>query len=926
MANPDVRRRRIWLFAATVFTVAAFASAAALPRPAAEAAGCATFPQPRPAAVPAASGPSLRLTFGSDGAVEGVRAGAGAVPSGGVTGGFAVRTAGGGANLLSDPGFEEGAAAPSDWSIEAPPAGTEGGAEPAVDAGEAHGGTRSVRIDSPSRGTSSALVQEVAVDPGTEYVLSAWIKGRDIRPAVPTAVREPTDPHSPVRVDVEPVGGGPGAEAARESAGAAVRTAYGYTGTSGWSRQFVGVRTGTDVRRVRVVVHLVDGSGVAWFDDVSLSRLFPDDWTAVRGRTASPAGMPAEFEGDAAGTDLSVRARIATSGSVVRVDGDVASTAPGDRAVQVRFALPVDATGWRWGDFARSEEVIEPGRGYAYLTTSSEQQTSRYPYGEISGPQVGLALGIPLSDPRIFRVRYGPGIGLSIEFDLGLSSRAASLGPGASFSFVAFAFDPAWGFRAATQAYYDLFPDAFAVRMPPSCQGAWFVAPPVYGLDPAAMGLGLDMVALGKAPSQRFDTWGTAYLRWDNAQGVAATAYNHHWAFYQPRPASAGVPAPAQAQASLAAVARSPADGSGGERLREEARAAIASASRDVNGRPYYEVYRDYLAWYQNLDPLPGLDWTSTVRTEQMDRALRLAAGSGGRLAGIHLDSTSGMRRWGAADDYDPRHWAAATMPLTFSYDSGLPAERGIFPMYGDVVRTADFVHARDMLLSANFNGDEVRALSFVGADRIDYFGLEQGLDDRATPEMSVDQFAMLKRTMADRRPVSTLDQRAGQGALSLAEVDRRLQENLFYGIFMGAWDGAAEADGRAGTATWTAAPYRALWARYAPWFEQLATAGWEPVTDATSSNATVWVERFGSGSGGVVYLTLHNATGEGQRTAVTVDLDALGLPPGMAAVEEITGARIAVTGSSVGQARTASFVVPANGTRLLRIEPAGSA
>jgi hypothetical protein len=142
----------------------------------------------------------------------------------------------------------------------------------------------------------------------------------------------------------------------------------------------------------------------------------------------------------------------------------------------------------------------------------------------------------------------------------------------------------------------------------------------------------------------------------------------------------------------------------------------------------------------------------------------------------------------------------------------------------------------------------------------------------------------------------------------------------------MGAWDGAAEADGRAGTATWTAAPYRALWARYAPWFEQLATAGWEPVTDATSSNAAVWVERFGPGPGGAVYLTLRNPTANDERTAVTVDLAALGLPPGVAAVEELTGARIAMTGSSNGQARSASVVVPANSTRVLRVEPTGSA
>jgi hypothetical protein len=284
------------------------------------------------------------------------------------------------------------------------------------------------------------------------------------------------------------------------------------------------------------------------------------------------------------------------------------------------------------------------------------------------------------------------------------------------------------------------------------------------------------------------------------------------------------------------------------------------------------------------------------------------------------------MRRWGAADDYDHGHWAAATLPLTFSYDSGLVTQRGIFPMYGDIVRTADFVHARGMLLTANFNGDEVRTLSFVGADRIDYFGLEQGLDDRVTPEMSADQFAMLKRTMAFQRPVSTLDQRVGRGQLGPEQAERRLQENLFYGIFMGAWDGAAEADGRAGAATWTAAPYRALWIRYAPWFDQLASAGWEPVTEATSSTADVWVERFGSlDEGDGLFLTLRNESDRDRDATITLDEAGLGGSGPLDGVEELTGSRLTVTASPDGRTASVRVAVPAGSTRLVMLRPPGS-
>src|SRR5439155_247074 len=118
-------------------------------------------------------------------------------------------------------------------------------------------------------------------------------------------------------------------------------------------------------------------------------------------------------------------------GNHVAIQGTVRlarSGTGGDRPFQLRFTVPVDGMGWRWGDYARRERVITPGATYAYLTTSSEQQTSRYPFGELSGDRVGLALGIPLSDPRIFRVSYDPSTGLSIEFDLGISGNATALG------------------------------------------------------------------------------------------------------------------------------------------------------------------------------------------------------------------------------------------------------------------------------------------------------------------------------------------------------------------------------------------------------------------------------------------------------------------------------------------------------------------
>ena len=457
--------------------------------------------------------------------------------------------------------------------------------------------------------------------------------------------------------------------------------------------------------------------------------------------------------------------------------------------------------------------------------------------------------------------------------------------------------DPSWGFRSATQAYYDLFPAFFLRRTDPRCAGAWFVAPPLDALESRyrSFGLGLDMIALGRSSHQNDVQWGTKYLPFDDAHGIASTAYGHHWAFFDRIGASSGQPTYAEAIAHVRSEARASPGSAVDAATRTQAAAALVSTQRDFNGRLLYERYGRFLAYYENLEPMPSLpsDWSRAVQTVQVDRSLAVARSVHGRLDGLHLDSTSGMRRWGAADDYDRRHWAAATEPLTFSYDSGLVVERGIFAMYPHIAAMAAFAHARGMFLSANFNADATRTEGYVGADQIDYFGLEQGLANRAAQSgQTVDAFAMLKRTLADDRPISTLDAAIGQKRLSTAQVDARLQQNLFYGIFAGAWNPKVEADGLATKPRWMSEVNADVWDRYTAIFRELDAAGWRPITEARSSNSALWVERYGSLSAKDLHFTLRNETRTAQRATITIVVRALGGGDVSSVTEEITHAR----------------------------------
>jgi hypothetical protein len=856
----------------------------------------------------------LKLDLAGDGSIGTIRVGDRTLPSLGSTGGFSVRPAGDGPNLVQNESFERDSDAngvPDGWTF------TKGTGEtpPQLDVSSAHSGADSIRVSNPATQRSGTFRMEVRVDPNTFYVFSAWFRSQNIRPYFPTAIRETYHPHSPVRIDVEQLSGGTVLSTA---------SVWGYTGTADWNRQFAGVRTRADVTSVRIVGWIEDGSGTGWFDDLYLGRLFPQNAIPVRGNVATEPGGRAVQRATIPAQGLSLRAAFTAAPDHVRVDGVVTGDGRSNHAFQLSFTLPVDATEWEWSDNARTSRTIAGG-AYAYLSTTSLQQASRYPWGVISDTGSALALGVPLDQPRMFKIAYDASAGLTITFDLGISPDATALKNRATFSFVVFTADPVWRFRSATQRYYDLFPQFFARRTNPACEGTWFVAPPLDSIGRTYLdfGLGLDMIALGKAPTQSHATWGTRYLGSDNTRHIATTAYTHQWTFYDQVGRGRELPYE-QAIAHLEAEARRQPANDEQRRIRAEAAAALQSTERDFNGRLLYERFGGFYAYYQNVDTMSsdGTDWAGTADVQQVERARNLAIKALGWLNGIHLDSTSGMRRWGAADDYDRRHWSSARIPLTFSYDSGQVVVRGIFPMYDRIEQLANYVGLRGMMLTANFNATETQTLGFVGADRIDYFGLEQGLADRARPGMSADQFALLKRTLAYQRPVSTLDHLIGQGKLDASEIARRLQQNLFYGMFSGAFDAASEAEATGRGPTWSTPENARLWARYTPLIKEVAMAGWQPVTDAWTSRPQVWVERFGALATRDLHLALRNESRAAQRVVLTIDIRALRADPSrmLRAVEQITGLSLQIAANRSAGVAVVTISVPPRSTRMIAI------
>jgi len=246
----------------------------------------------------------------------------------------------------------------------------------------------------------------------------------------------------------------------------------------------------------------------------------------------SPSGFLArDFAADsdvypfAAGACKELGLRLQTTFSPSRdhiaVEGRVADLTGRDRAVTLLFALPLDATGWQWGDDVRQNRRIE-GNGEFAKTVSircgANGKMSLYPLAAVWNERAGLALGLDMAHPAQYRLVYHAGTKqFFIAYDFGLSQDTAKSPGSATFRLVLYGFDPRWGFRAALQKYYDIFPQHFTKRV--TREGVW-----------------MPFTDIAKVPG--FEDFGFAFqegasnVAFDDQHGIASFIYVEpmsHW-------------------------------------------------------------------------------------------------------------------------------------------------------------------------------------------------------------------------------------------------------------------------------------------------------------------------------------------------------------------------------------------------------------
>jgi len=563
------------------------------------------------------------------------------------------------------------------------------------------------------------------------------------------------------------------------------------------------------------------------------------------------------------------------------IEGRVTDTTGRDRAVTLLFALPLDATGWQWGDDARRSRSI--GRSSEFANTinlrcGANGKMSLYPLAAVWSKRAGLALGLDMDHPAQYRLVYHAGTRqFFIAYDFALTKDTARFPGSAGFRFVLYRFDPRWGFRAALQKYYDIFPRHFAKRV--TREGVW-----------------MPFTDIAKVPG--FDDFGFAFqegapnVAFDDRHGIASFVYVEpmsHW-LAMPR----DVP---RTYASALSVLNQDLAGARGKDAAEMAAATLTSGIESADGRFLLHLLK--APWCDggvfSLNPDPDIPTTperpfnkAMVMQQTIAAAFKKnqpkqftnapAAG----LDGVYLDS---LEMSSGELNYRREHFRTASVPLVFDRE-GRPCQLMIFNTWTFERDIAARMRARGKLLFAN----SVLWQFAFPAPPLDVLGTEVNWLRHGEYLPDSDAVMNFRRALCRQKPYCLL-MNTDYARFTPELVERYFQRCLFYGV----WPDFFDEEAASKDPYWASAKKwyerdRPLFQKYIPLLRRLTAAGWQPLTHAACDNSNILVERFGPEQGGAVFLTLLNDTADTQSGTVTADLKALGLKQPASARELVSG------------------------------------
>jgi hypothetical protein len=625
-------------------------------------------------------------------------------------------------------------------------------------------------------------------------------------------------------------------------------------GTHDWEQAKVVVFPDKPVRSVSFHMLLRRHAGKAWFREPELrliktaagACLFDGVPVSLVGSTEEGfqvRDVAAEsnfvrLERRALGLELECQKQ--SSKGAVFFDVTISDTSGKDRAITLIYTVPVSADKCRWLQDPRRTVPVEPGREYVNAGTFSagaNGRLSRYPLGAVVTADSGLGLGIDMARPAFFRAGYNAATReMFLAYDIGLAPEK----PAAHLRFCKFSFAPKWEFRAALEQFHRIFPDYFACRTPQ--QGLW-----------------MPFARISEVKGWRDFGFtfkeGNNETAWDDEHGIITFRYTEPMTWWMRMPKET----PRTLSAALS-EARRLAD----EKSDPRARAFFTSGFQDDKGqfpaRLLDTPWCDGAVW--SINSMPGVKgqvtdfgnkWNAKIRRELYGPARK------GDLDGEYIDSSEGY----VTDELNFRrdHFAVARTPLTFSLEGRRPAVfRGLIA-FEYVEAIASDVHAMGKLMMANATPIRLCWL----APLLDVMGTETNWNPGGQWRPMSDAEMLYRRAMCGAKPYCFLMNTPFE-EFSHELVEKYMKRSLAYGMFPGFFSHNAS-QGHYFTRPELYERDRDLFKKYVPLCRLVAEAGWQPVTQAVSSDSQVHVERFGSS-----YLTVFNDSRQRRTVTVTIE------------------------------------------------------
>ena len=625
----------------------------------------------------------------------------------------------------------------------------------------------------------------------------------------------------------------------------------GVSGDSDWKRVSLLLTTEPATRNLYFRTDIYRGHGTLWADDFGLIELgaqakpFP---TTIR----TEAGKVLQQGADKARA-LSVEASWEPAGEMLRLSGHISDASGKDRCLVVSYRLPLNAVGGVWGNDIVDKVKIPPtGRSSRVASWGQFGPFSVYPFSSVVLPDAsaGISLSVPMHPAQPFRLAYAGDEGLLVEWLLALTPRTAKFPQSASFSATLYAHDPAWGFRAAAEKYYKLFPDYFTVRCPR--QGNWYYHDLSKLPNPEDFGLMFNEMVERKTIAE------------DHKRGCLNFSYTEPWGWWgwavglhpkedEPptpkdevlrhiRDLAAQVPAGADTHNQTPSLSAQTILNSG-----------VFGAEGEYATEGYVARWGGY-NWALNPAPdaVPPGQFSRFEATYLWEIEPKLALGADG----IYLDSV--VNSWTALPNYRPDHLARPDYPLTFSFLDRRPAQLGVWNQYEFIERLSKDLHSRGKHLMAN-----IFPYNWVFFDHwLDVMGHEVWSADDP-------QKMRAQRTLAYHKPYTWLMQLKSEVPAAVRE--KWMRQAMSYGIFPNIVGGSSDPK--------EYERFRPLFKKYMPAIIAMAEAGWEPVTHATCNAPGVCVERFGPKDGRLFFSVRND--GEKPATArLSIVWNALALQP----------------------------------------------